>query len=63
MIYESRGQCYLSFLRWAIPDLFFFIFIFSIVQFADKILPKSGFKPGILVLEVTALPTETQPQP
>ena len=37
-----------GFLRWAIPDLFFFIFIFSLIQLVDnlvdKILPIMGFK-------------------
>ena len=35
-----------QFLRWAIPGLFF-IFIFSIVQLVDKILPMPGFVPRI----------------
>ena len=30
-----------------IPGLFFFIFVFSIVQLADKILPMSGLEPRI----------------
>ena len=33
------------FFKWAIPGLFFFIFVFSIVQWVDKILPMSGFEP------------------
>ena len=32
------------FLRWAFPNHFFFIFVFSIVQLVDKILPLSGFE-------------------
>ena len=41
-----------SFLRWAIPGVFFFIFfifVFSVffVQLVDKILPMTGFKPQI----------------
>ena len=33
--------------RWAIPGLFFFKFVFSIVKLVDIILPMSGFKPWI----------------
>ena len=33
--------------RWAIPSLLFFIFVFSILQLVDKILPISGFEPRI----------------
>ena len=48
----------------AIPDLFFFIFVFSVIQLVDKILPMSGLNLRSLVLEATALPTEppTLPQ-
>ena len=37
------------FLRWAIPDLFFYIFVFSIfnLQLVDTTLPMLGFKPRI----------------
>ena len=33
--------------RWAIPGLYFLIFVLSIVRLVDKILPMSGFKPQI----------------
>ena len=54
------------FLRGAIPGLFFFIFVFSIVQLVDKILLIKFCRcldsnRGSLVSEVTALPTEPQP--
>ena len=34
----------LAFKRWAIPGLFFFSFVFSIVQLVDKIMQMSGFE-------------------
>ena len=33
--------------RWAIPGLYFLIFVLSIVRLVDKILPMSGFEPQI----------------
>ena len=33
--------------RWAIPGLFFFIFVFFIVKLVDKIMPMPGFEPRI----------------
>ena len=40
------------FFKWAIPGLFFFIFIFYIVQLVDKILPMSGFEPPIYFVRI-----------
>ena len=37
----------LLFKRWAIHDLFFFIFVFSNGQLVDKTFPMSGFEPWI----------------
>ena len=40
----------LLFYRWPIPGLFFFIFVFSIVQLEDKIMPMTGFELQISVV-------------
>ena len=51
---------YQLFFTWAIPGLFFFIFVFSIqlsVNVQYKFLPMTGFEPQ------TSLPTEPQPLP
>ena len=55
------------FFKWAIPGLFFFVFVFSVqltvnnVQF--KFCRWLDWKSGPLKLEETALPTEPQPLP
>ena len=42
---RPRGDALISIsLRWAIPGLFFFIFVFSNLRLADKTLPMSGFE-------------------
>ena len=49
------------FKKWAIPGLFFCIFVFSMqltVNVQYKILPMTGFDHGPLESEATALPTE-----
>ena len=64
---EIRTTLYgLVFLKWAIPSLFLFIFVFSI-QFTGnrwyKVCRRLDLNWGPLVLEATALPTEPQPLP
>ena len=54
------------FKNWAIPGLFFFIFVFSTVNskyLCNKILPRLNSNKGPLVSEATALLIERQPQP
>ena len=58
---RHHGLRLVFFQRCAIPGLFFFIYIFSIVPLVDKILLMTGFEPRISVSEGTALPTEPQP--
>ena len=60
----------LCFLKWAIPALFFFIFVFSIhswqftnVQYVNFFCQWLDSNQGPLVSEATALPTEPQPLP
>ena len=52
---------FINVFMWAIPGLFFFIFVFSIQSIVNKICRSLDSNRGSLVLEVTALPTEPQP--
>ena len=72
-IHWTPIQCHTSlplkcfFLKWAIPSLFFFIFVFSVQLTVNNVQYKFGrwldSNHGPLVLEATALPTEPQPLP
>ena len=56
----------ISFFKWTIPDLFFFIFVFSIQLTANDQYNFSQWldsNHGPLELEVTVQPTEPQPLP
>ena len=47
--WHSAGNCvalsFTCFFRWAIPGLFFFIFMYSLIELEGKILSMSGFEP------------------
>ena len=64
---EIRTTLYgLVFLKWAIPSLFLFIFVFSIQFTANRwynVCQRLDLNWGPLVLEATALPYEPQPLP
>ena len=54
----------MGFFKWAIPGIFFFIFVFSKQLTVNNVkYTRRDSNRGPLVLEVTALPTEPQPLP